>query len=254
MDNRIKELMEMESMLLKAVNRGEFFLEFQPYFDLRSGRVAGAEALLRWKDERGNSVSPAKFVPVLEGMGLIDEVGLWVLRKACSVAEKTRKRIAVNVSPIQFKDRDFPDKVESILKELAVEGWLLTLEITEGTIMEDIDFARRSLKRLKKLGIKIAVDDFGTGYSSLSYLKLLPVDFLKIDVSFVKNIDRDYNDRAIVNAIIQLAKNLGFRTIAEGIESEKHLNILLGMGCDMGQGFYLARPVREEELLELLKI
>jgi EAL domain-containing protein (putative c-di-GMP-specific phosphodiesterase class I) len=135
-----------------------------------------------------------------------------------------------------------------------VSGEHITLEITENVLMKDVEFAKRSLKRLKEFGVKIAIDDFGTGYSSLAYLKFLPVDFLKIDTSFVRDIDRDPDDRAIVNAIIQLAKNLGLRTVAEGIEKEIHLEILKDMGCDMGQGFLFSKPMPEEELIKLLGI
>jgi len=227
-------------------------IHYQPYFDLKTMDVVGVEALLRWNSEDLGFVFPSKFIPILENTGLIIKVGEWLLREACRVAEATKKSVSVNVSPVQFKDKDFPKKVEAAIEEYGLGGGYITLEITESTIMDDVEFAKKSLRRLKKLGVKVAIDDFGTGYSSLAYLKLLPVDFLKIDVSFVRDIDRDPDDRAIVNAIIQLAKNLGLRTVAEGIENEKHLEILKGMGCDIGQGYHLARPVPEEEALRVL--
>jgi len=134
--------------------------------------------------------------------------------------------VGAHISPVQFKDRSFPDRIEHVIEGCGVEGRFIVLEITENTIMENVEFAKRSLDRLKEMGVRVAVDDFGTGYSSLAYLKILPVDYLKIDVSFVRDIDRDPDDRAIVNAIIQLARNLGLKTIAEGIESDEQLEIL----------------------------
>ncbi|WP_457600379.1 bifunctional diguanylate cyclase/phosphodiesterase [Hydrogenivirga sp.] len=254
MNVHITELVLLERHLFKALDRDEFVIHYQPYFDLRSMRPEGMEALLRWNSEDLGFVFPSKFIPILENTGLIIRVGEWLLEQACRMVERTNRSVSVNISPVQFKDRDFPRKVERIVEEYGISGGYLTFEITESTIMDDVEFARRSLKRLKKLGVKVAIDDFGTGYSSLAYLKLLPVDFLKIDVSFVRDIDKDPDDRAIVNAIIQLAKNLGLRTVAEGIENDKHLKILQGMGCDLGQGYHLGKPVPEGELVKLLGI
>ena len=254
MNTHITELVLMERHLFRALEREEFVVHYQPYFDLKSMKVVGFEALLRWNSDDLGFVFPSKFIPILESTGLIINVGEWLLKEACRLAETTGKSVSVNVSPVQFKDKGFPKKVERAIDECGIEGGYITLEITESTIMDDVEFAKKSLRRLKKLGVKVAIDDFGTGYSSLAYLKLLPVDFLKIDVSFVRDIDRDPDDRAIVNAIIQLAKNLGLRTVAEGIENEKHLEILKSMGCDIGQGYHLARPVPEEEALRVLEL
>ncbi len=253
MNRQITEAVFLESLLFKAIDKGEFFLQYQPYFDLKSMTIAGMEALLRWNSGELGIVYPGKFIPVLENTGLISEVGMWSLREACRVVEKTGKRVSVNVSALQFRDKDFPKKVEEVLEEFGIEGGYITLEITESTLMNDVDFTRRSLKRLKNLGLKVAIDDFGTGYSSLAYLKTLPVDYVKIDVSFVRDMDKDPNDRAIVNAIVQLAKNLGLSTIAEGVEKEKHLRMLLEMGCDMAQGYFLSKPLSEEDLMNLLR-
>ena len=254
MNVHITEVVLLERHLFKALDRGEFVIYYQPYFELKSMKPVGMEALLRWNSEDLGFVLPSKFVPILESTGLILRVGEWLLKEACAIADRTKKSVSVNISPVQFKDKDFPKKVERAIEECGVGGGYLTLEITESTIMDDVEFARKSLKRLKDLGVKVAIDDFGTGYSSLAYLKLLPVDFLKIDVSFVRDIDRDPDDRAIVNAIIQLAKNLGLRTVAEGIEKEKHLEILKSMGCDLGQGYHLGKPMPEEEVLSVLEI
>ncbi len=249
---RMTEFVLMERHLIKAIEKEEFKLFLQPYFDLSSGKVAGMEGLLRWISEDLGVVSPARFISVLESTGLIEDVGEWVLRRACEVAVSLKKRVSVNVSPVQFKDRDFPDKVKKIIEECGVDGGFITLEITESMAMEDVDFTRNSLNQMKDLGVKVAIDDFGTGYSSLAYLKTLPVDYLKIDVSFVRDIDKDPDDRAIVNAIIQLAKNLGIETIAEGIESEKHVEILRDMGCDYGQGYHLAKPMPYDQIRSFL--
>ncbi|GEM_PF-1354671 len=254
MNAKITETLLMEKHLFRATENEEFLLYFQPYFDLKNLNPVGMEALLRWKSEDLGFVYPSKFIPILESTGLIVEVGNWILRKACEVAQKTGKVVSVNVSPVQFKDRELPKRIENVINEEGLNGGYITLEITENLLMDDVEFASKSLRKLKSLGIRVAIDDFGTGYSSLAYLKTLPVDFLKIDVSFVRDIDRDPDDRAIVNAIIQLAKNLGLRTIAEGIENEKQLQILKDMGCDFGQGYHLAKPMPEEELMTFLKI
>ncbi len=252
MNTRMTEFVLLEKHLTKALDKGELDLFLQPYFELSSGKVAGMEGLLRWISEDLGVVSPARFISVLESTGLIEEVGEWVLKRACEVAVSLKKRVSVNVSPVQFKDRDFPDKVKRIIEECGVDGGFITLEITESMAMEDVDFTRSSLEQMKEMGVKVAIDDFGTGYSSLAYLKTLPVDYLKIDVSFVRDIDRDPEDRAIVNAIIQLAKNLGIETIAEGIESEKHVEILREMGCDYGQGYHLAKPMPYDQIRSFL--
>ena len=252
MNTRIAEFMLMEKHLSKALEKGEYVLHFQPVYDLKTSKIESLEALLRWNSEDLGLVPPSKFIPVLEETGLINEVGEWVLREACKKVEEWNVPISVNVSAAQFRDEGFPGRVKEILRESGVPGGYLIFEITESVIMENVDFTKKSLSELKDLGVKIAVDDFGTGYSSLAYLKILPVDVLKIDTSFVRDIDRDPNDRAIVNAIVQLAKNLGLRVIAEGIEKERHLEILKKMGCDLGQGYFLSKPLPEEEVPQLL--
>ena len=254
MNTRMAEFVLMEKHLLKALERREYKIFYQPYYELKDLSLYGMEALLRWESPDLGFVPPSRFIPILENTGLILEVGEWVLREVCTRISRWQVPVSVNISPVQFKDRSFPDRIERVIERCGVEGRFIVLEITENTIMEDVEFAKRSLDRLKEMGVRVAVDDFGTGYSSLAYLKILPVDYLKIDVSFVRDIDRDPDDRAIVNAIIQLARNLGLKTIAEGIESGEQLEILREMGCDVGQGFYLARPMPEEKLLQLLKL
>ncbi len=252
MNTRIAEFVLFERHLAKALEKKEYVIHYQPVYDLNTLKIHSAEALLRWNSEDLGLVSPSKFIPILEETGLIDQVGEWVLREVCRKIKKYKLTMSVNVSPAQFRMKNFPDRIIGVIREEGTNPEMLILEITESTIMGDVDLAKRSLSQLKKYGIKIAIDDFGTGYSSLAYLKLLPVDTLKIDVSFVKDIDRDPNDRAIVNAIVQLAKNLGLKTTAEGIENEKQLDILREMRCDFGQGYYLSRPLSEKELNKLL--
>lgn len=254
MNQKMTEVLQMEKELLDALDKKEYLLLFQPYYNLRNQRIYGIEALLRWNRNKESLVSPAKFIPVLEETGLIIDVGEWVLKEACKRIAMWEVPISVNISPVQFKDESFIDKVEGAIRRSGIEGGHLILEITEDTVMENVEFASLCLKTLKRIGVRVAVDDFGTGYSSLAYLKKLPVDFLKIDVSFVRDIHRDPDDRAIVNAIIQLAKNLGLTTIAEGIEEERHLEILRDMGCDIGQGFLLAKPMRDYEVPDLIRI
>ncbi len=252
MNTRIAEFVLMEKHLIRALEKGEYKIYYQPYYELEDVTLYGMEALLRWDSADLGFVPPSRFIPILESTGLILDVGEWVLKEVCGKVSRWGLPVSVNISPVQFKDRSFPDRVESTIESCGIDGRFIVLEITENTIMEDVEFAKRSLDRLKEMGVRVAVDDFGTGYSSLAYLKILPVDYLKIDVSFVRDIDRDPDDRAIVNAIIQLAKNLGLKTIAEGIENSAQLEILRDMGCDVGQGFYLARPMPEEKLKEHL--
>ena len=254
MNARIAEFVLMEKHLVRALERKEYVLFYQPYYYLRDRRLFGMEALIRWNSDDMGLVTPSRFIPILEQTGLIIQVGEWILKEACKNIALWGIPVSVNISPVQFKDEEFTDKVESAIKKAGIEGGLLILEITEDAVMEDVEFASLSLKRIKRMGVRVAVDDFGTGYSSLAYLKKLPVDFLKIDVSFIRDIQVDPDDRAIVNAIIQLAKNLGLKTIAEGIESERQLEILNEMGCDMGQGFHLAKPMRETEVKEFIGI
>ena len=254
MNARVAEFILMEKHLLRALEKNEYMLFYQPYFNLKDMRFFGMEALIRWNSEDMGIVPPSRFIPILEQTGLIIQVGEWVLEEACRKIALWEIPISVNISPIQFRDEEFTEKVERSIKKAGIEGGYLILEITEGAVMEDVEFATLSLKKLRKLGVRVAVDDFGTGYSSLAYLKKLPVDFLKIDVSFVRDIQVDPDDRAIVNAIIQLAKNLGLKTIAEGIENQKQLDILRDMGCDMGQGFHLAKPMRESEIRDIIRI
>ncbi|MBK8019460.1 MAG: EAL domain-containing protein [Betaproteobacteria bacterium] len=246
---RVLERAEIESRLRGALHGGELQLWFQPRFDLATRAVAGLEALLRWPDGGGGFTPPERFIPVAEDSGLIVELGNWCIRRVCrhlkewTLQEVPLVPVSTNISAVQFRQGGVAAGVMSALEELGVNSRLLELEVTESAIMSDAETARTTLSELRKRGVRLAVDDFGTGYSSLAYLRRLPLDTLKIDRTFVQGIDEDPEDAAIAVAIIGLAKTLGLRTLAEGIETQEQLEFLRRHGCDEGQGFLLARPM-----------
>ena len=245
--------------LKRALDRGEFLLHFQPQLDLRSGRVTGAEALIRWNHPELGMVSPARFIPVAEESGLIVPIGKWVLQEACLQAMKWHQAgfhdltVAVNLSAIQFKRGDLEQSVLFALEKSGMDPRHLELELTESILIQNVESVLASVKRLKATGIKISIDDFGTGYSSLSYLKRFDIDKLKIDQSFVRDLTSDPDDAGIVRAIIQMAQNLKLQTIAEGVETQEILDELRGYGCDEAQGYHFARPMPGDALLAFLR-
>jgi diguanylate cyclase (GGDEF)-like protein/PAS domain S-box-containing protein len=259
MNVAVKRRMTLESALRRAVMRRDFVLHYQPQIDLDSGEILAVEALVRWKTEDGGTVSPGDFIPLAEETGLINEIGEWVLREACRQAREwqdmglAKRRMAVNLSARQFSDRGFLDMVTRILAESGLEPACLELEITESQVMRQTEGMIMLLNKLSEMGVQMAIDDFGTGYSSLSYLKRLPIQKLKIDQSFVRDITVDPNDTAIVVAIINMAKSLDLDTIAEGVETAGQLALLRSKGCHVGQGYYFSAPVRAEVLYPLLK-
>ncbi|HUJ17422.1 MAG TPA: EAL domain-containing protein [Nitrospirota bacterium] len=257
MNEGMTELVFMERRLTDALQNKEYVLAYQPYYHLSTRNVAGAEALLRWNNEEFGRVSPAKFIPMLEETGMINEVGAWVLRTACrQIREwsngKSHLPVAVNLSPAQFRYDYLAETVENAVREHGIDPHRLTLEVTESTFMRDQDFAVAVLKRLKGIGVSISIDDFGTGYSSLSYLKKFPVDAIKIDQSFVRDVAVDPDTTSLVSAIISMAHSLNLKTIAEGIESEEQWKILRLLKCDMGQGFYFSLAVLPREFEQLM--
>jgi diguanylate cyclase (GGDEF)-like protein/PAS domain S-box-containing protein len=248
MSDQVVELYSIQRRVAGAFRKGEYHVHYQPYCDLRTGKVSGAEALIRWDNGDLGSVSPAKFIPVLEDSGLIVDVGEWVLRTACQqIRNWTRTNrplpVAVNLSHIQFGHRDLVGLVSDTVQEHQINPRHLTLELTESICIHDIGFAADLLGKLKGVGVSISVDDFGTGYSSLSYVKKLPVDNLKIDMSFVRDVTRDPDAASIITAITSMARGLGLRTIAEGVETEEQRNILHLLRCDLGQGYHFGRAV-----------
>ena len=251
--------MELERELSAALERGEFSLDYQPLMDTR-GRLDCLEALLRWNNKSLGRVSPADFIPVAEEMGLISAIGEWVTRTACATGTRWLSagydvpRIAVNVSGFQFAGQTLAPLVMRTLQETAFPANKLVLEITETTLMNSLDQALRQIGELRSLGVRFAIDDFGTGYSSLSQLRSLPVDSVKIDRSFVKDLDLDgAGSSTLVRGIIALAHSLALEVVAEGVETEQQLNLLRSMGCDVNQGFYLHRPMPAQRVEELLQ-
>lgn len=260
----MKEALDRRAALLgylpHALEREEFFLEYQPLFDLPSGSVEGAEALLRLRHPEAGVVAPGEFVPLLEESSLIEPVGRWVLIESCVTAarfhaEGHRLSMAVNVSPRQLdKENLLHDDVVFALTVSGLEPRYLVLEITESTLMRDAEATARNLRRLKDLGVRIAIDDFGTGYSSLSYLAAFPVDYLKVDRSFIANLGQSTEADALLRSVLNLGRALSLTTVAEGIEDDNQLRVLRRHGCDQGQGFRLARPASAECLRRYLRV
>jgi EAL domain-containing protein (putative c-di-GMP-specific phosphodiesterase class I) len=259
MNQAATERLTLERKLRQAVARGEFSLHFQPQCAVASRQPTGVEALLRWHTDEDGFISPARFIPIAEETGLIVGIGTWVLREACRQmrawldAGLAPVRVAVNLSARQLKQRDFPETVAQALADSGLPAHLLELEITESAVMEQPREAIQLLTELRGMGVTLAIDDFGTGYSSLAYLKLFPIDHLKIDRSFVADIEHDLNDRSIAFGTIALAHSLGLNVIAEGVETEDQLELLSCNGCDEIQGYLFSKPLPADQALDFLK-
>jgi len=248
MNVRNQKRLTYENALRHALSRSEFYLHYQPRFDLHQNKVIGMEALLRWNNDELGEVQPVTFVCLLEDTGLIIEVGEWVLRNACQQAliwhqQGNQLRLSVNLSTRQFRQKNLVSRFQQVLEETGFPASCLELEITESILIENIDIAIATLKAFSSMGIKISVDDFGTGYSSLSYLKRFPIDYLKIDKSFVSDLPDDLEDAAITRAIVALARSLNLHVTAEGIETAAQLEFIRELGCDEVQGFYFSKPL-----------
>jgi diguanylate cyclase (GGDEF)-like protein/PAS domain S-box-containing protein len=249
------EHLMLENALRKAIERREFVLHFQPIVDLATGRTRCVEALLRWQHPDLGLVSPARFVPLAEETGLIVQIGTWALEEACRMGarlEDPELRVAVNLSPRQFHDRDLAAIVERTLRSAGLSPKRLELEVTESSMMQNADAAIRTLQQLRSLGVRISVDDFGTGYSSLSFLKRFPIDTMKVDQSFVRDVVDDDDDASIVRAIVAMGRSLRLKVVAEGIETASQLALLRSEGCHLGQGYHFSRPLEFEVLVEWL--
>jgi diguanylate cyclase (GGDEF)-like protein/PAS domain S-box-containing protein len=258
LNQAISERLELENSLRHALEREEFRVYYQPRIDVASGRIIGAEALIRWDCPGKGIIPPDSFISIAEETGLIIPIGQWILEEACRQNSAWQRaglppiNVSVNLSPIQFRHTGLVQAVASALAQAGLHPAFLELELTESFVMHDAERINVAMKSLKTLGVDIAVDDFGTGYSSLSYLKRFPVDRLKVDKSFVRDIDSDPDDAAIVRAIITLGHALGLKVVAEGVETLAHLEFLRQHGCDELQGYYFSRPIPALEMEALL--
>ncbi|HUB72517.1 MAG TPA: EAL domain-containing protein [Solirubrobacteraceae bacterium] len=258
MQTAVQTRMELEMDLRAALEGAEFFLVYQPTFDLHEMRPTGMEALIRWNSPSRGVVAPNEFVPLLEDTGLIVEVGRWVLQEACRQCTRWRELgfaigVAVNVSARQLDDGGLVDDVERTLAESGLEAGALTIEITETALMRDLEQAQARLSAIKRLGVRIAIDDFGTGYSSMAHLQRLCVDALKIDRSFITQMTHNHEGETIIRTLVQLGKALAIETFAEGIEQAHELDLLRGERCDSGQGFLFARPLAAGDTARFLR-
>ncbi|WML43160.1 EAL domain-containing protein [Neobacillus sp. PS3-40] len=253
------ERMDKEIMLRQALDNMEFILHYQPKMDLITGKIYGMEALIRWKNNENSILYPDFFIPIAEETGLIVPIGEWVLREACSQCKAwhdaglTQLSISVNISAQQFQKQNLEKLISQVLDETGLPPSALELELTESTIMQEPAQATVILNNLKSLGITISIDDFGTGFSSLSYLRQFPIDILKIDKSFIMDLEWDEANASIATAVISLAHNLNLRVVAEGIETVEQMKFLRNLQCDFGQGYLISRPVEMEEALILVK-
>ncbi len=258
LNQKIMQRVALENSLRQGLEKKEFFLHYQPLWDLKTSQMAGVEVLLRWQSSEFGLMQPAMFISLLEDAGLINKVGEWVLRSACLQmrewvsTEHCNLKMAVNISGKQMKHPNFIEMITTIINETGVNPKNLELEFTESVLMENVEKTIETFLTLKKMGIQLSIDDFGTGYSSLNYLKHFPVDRIKIDKSFVADVSVNESDSAIIEAIISMAQSLSLRVVAEGVENSDQLHSLTRLGCDEVQGFYLAMPMHAGELTESL--
>ena len=258
MNSRALEKLAMESQLRKAIERTEFELHYQPKLDLRTGRISGAEALIRWRHPELGMVPPIDFIPLAEESGLIVPIGEWVLRAACEQSKLWQRRdcrrchVAVNISSPHFRHSGLLPMVARILHETGLPPHCVEVEVTESMLMDDMETTLATLHRLKDMGLRLAIDDFGTGYSSLAYLKRFPLDALKVDRSFVKDTPGAADDAAITSAIIAMAHSLKLEVVAEGVETEAQLEFLRNRDCEYAQGYLISRPVPAKDFVALL--
>lgn len=254
-----RERLEIEAELRGALSQGELSLHYQPKIDIATGEMRSVEALIRWQHPTRGPILPGEFIPIAEESGLILEIGEWVIREACRQARAWQQRqmpflrVAVNVSPLQFRQANFVKKIHSALQEHALDATYLEIELTEATLMSNAETSVALLEELSELGVVVAIDDFGTGYSCMSYLQRFPIDKLKIDRSFISDVASNAGDASIVRAIISLAHGLRLKVIAEGVESEEQLGILRRMGCDQYQGFYRSAAVPAADIEKFVR-
>jgi diguanylate cyclase (GGDEF)-like protein/PAS domain S-box-containing protein len=253
------ERFTMESQLRRALRSNEFHLHYQPQLDLRTGEIVGLESVIRWLHPDRGWVPPETFIPIAEETGLIVPIGEWVLRAVCSetkgwaTAGFAPLPVTVNLSSIQLRQKDFTDTVVRVLKESGMDPHYLELELTESILMQHVEATAAKLQEMKDFGIQVSLDDFGTGYSSLNYLKRFPIDVIKIDQSFVKDIEKNRDSASIVKAIIAMGHSLNLKVVAEGVETGQQLKFLRENGCDEAQGYLISAPLPQDALMEFLK-
>lgn len=258
LNHKALDRLKLEKDLRLALERDEFTLHYQPQISLDDGTLGGMEALIRWNHPTLGAISPGRFISLAEETGLIVPIGYWVIRSACQQNKLWQKagfprvRVAVNMSARQFAEKNLVDTIVDILATTELDPQYLEIEITEGMVMQNVEYAIGVLSALKKIGIHVSIDDFGTGYSSLAYLKRFPIDMLKIDQSFVRDIADDADDAAIVRAIISLSHSLRLKVIAEGVENEVQLDFLRANHCDQVQGYYFSKPLPALEMEKFL--
>jgi EAL domain-containing protein (putative c-di-GMP-specific phosphodiesterase class I) len=258
MNVRAVERQFVEVALRHAVDQREFVLQYQPQMNLGTGAIIGVEALIRWRHPERGLVPPAHFIPIAEECGVIAAIGRWVLREACCQAQTWQRaglppvRVAINISAAELRAKDFVAGVRATLLETGLDPRYLELELTETFLMQDSKSTLGVLLALKAMGVQLALDDFGTGYSSLSYLRRFPIDTLKIDQSFVRDITTDAGDAGIVSAVISMGKSLNMRVVAEGVETQEQLAFLQEQRCPEGQGYHFSRPLVAREFTRLL--
>ena len=259
MTTRARAEAALDNALREAIEQKQFRLFYQPQVNTRSGRIIGAEALLRWQHPERGIVGPNEFLPRAEENGLIVPINEWVLREACHEAKSWQRigeaplRISVNLSPIQFRKQSVPLLVTKILGEIGLQPGLLDLELTENMIMQDCEAVAHDLQHLRHLGVKVSIDDFGTGYSCINYVKQFPVDRLKIDQCFVRDLAHNPSDAAIVRAIVCLGRSLSLDVVPEGVETQEQMELLHGEGCYEMQGYYFGKPMPANEFITLIK-
>ncbi|MDB2331502.1 GGDEF domain-containing phosphodiesterase, partial [Alteromonas sp.] len=259
LDNEGEDRFSLLQMLRSAVQGSQFEMYYQPIVNLNDGSTPALEALIRWPQDDGSFISPDNFIPIAESSGLIVEIGQWVINEVCKFGANMQKkgytnlRIAINISAVQFRDNSLVTVVTDALEYHDIPASMLELELTESLFINDKDGIAQQINQLRELGIAIAIDDFGTGYSNLNYLRSFNATTLKIDRSFIGALGKDKYDKPLIAAIVNMAKSLGLRTVAEGIEDEAALATLMELGCEFGQGYYWSKPVPSHSAHQLLK-
>lgn len=256
-EEKIKRKAAISKELRKSIKREELYLLYQPIFDIKENKILEVEVLLRWKNKELGEVSPAEFIPIAEETGFIRELGLWVIKKVCNQMKKWEKKnvnpkVAINISPYQFEDRNFFNNLKNIIKNEGIDFNKIKFEITETQILKSEKQNIRNLIELTKLGTSISLDDFGVGYSSLKNLTFFPITEIKIDKSFIDYLYKDEKIQKLIFLIILMAHNLGYKVTAEGVESKEQLDKLLEYGCDKIQGFYISKPISEKDIVEFV--